>query len=427
MAGIFARLALLPDGWQRDVRIRFSDGIIEDVSHKSIAQAQDIVVDALLPAMPNLHSHTFQRAMAGMTEQRGQSVDSFWTWRDLMYRFVQHLMPEDIEAISAFAFMEMQEQGFASCAEFHYLHHTAGGRPYAKVSELAERIMSAASTTGMGLTLLPVLYSYAGLEHKLLGENQMRFRNSMTEYLKLRESTEMALRQNMPADARIGVAPHSLRAVASEDLTELPRLFPDVPFHIHIAEQTKEVDDVVAETGQRPVEWLLNNCQVNRNWCLIHATHMSLAETSRMATSGAVAGLCPITEANLGDGIFEGKAFISAKGAFGIGTDSNIRISCKDELQSLEYSHRLRERERNVLAMGQGSTGLSLYTRALAGGAQALGRNCGTIVKGQLADLVAINSRDTQLMALKPDQLIDGWIFATSHNMVTDLWSAGRH
>ena len=355
MASIFARLALLPDGWQRDVRISFSDGLIEGVSRQTKAQAQDCLVDALLPAMPNLHSHTFQRAMAGMTEQRGQSIDSFWTWRDLMYSFVQHLTPEDIEAISAFAFMEMQEQGFASCAEFHYLHHAAGGKPYAKVSELAERIMSAASTTGMGLTLLPVLYSYAGLGHKLLGENQKRFKNSMTEYLKLREGAEMALRQNMPTDARIGVAPHSLRAVASEDLKELSRLFPDVPFHIHIAEQTKEVDDVIAATGQRPVEWLLNNFHVNHSWCLVHATHMNLAEAVQLASSGAVAGLCPITEANLGDGIFDGKAFIATKGTFGIGTDSNISISVGDELRMLEYSHRLRERERNVLAMGQGS------------------------------------------------------------------------
>ena len=427
MAGIFARLALLPHGWQQDVRINITDGLISDVAPQSEAQPGDSLVDTLLPAMPNLHSHTFQRAMAGMTEQRGQNADSFWTWRDLMYRFVQYLTPEDVEAIASFAFMEMQEHGFGSCAEFHYIHHAASGRHYANVSELAERVMSAADTTGIGLTLLPVLYSYAGLGHKPLADSQLRFENSLAEFLKLRESAASSLHRNLPADARIGVAPHSLRAVSAEDLNSLSSLFRSQPFHIHVAEQIKEVEDVFAATGQRPVEWLLNNYRVDHNWCLIHATHMTATEIKAMATSGVVAGLCPITEANLGDGIFEARNYIGASGAIGIGTDSNVNISVNGELMQLEYSQRLRERERNVLAMGPGSTGTNLYARALSGGAQALGRKCGSIAKGQLADLVAINSHDTQLLAMKPDQLIDGWIFATSGNVVTDIWSAGRH
>ena len=374
MVDVFARLALLPEGWQHDVRISITDGLISDVAGHSKAQPGDILVDTLLPAMPNLHSHTFQRAMAGMTEQRGKNADSFWTWRDLMYRFVQFLTPEDVEAIAAFAFMEMQEQGFGSCAEFHYIHHAAGGQPYANISELAERIMSAANATGMGLTLLPVLYSYAGLGHRPLAANQLRFKNSLEEFLKLHETTEKSLHRNLPADACIGVAPHSLRAVSAEDLNKLSSLFRNQPFHIHVAEQTREVEEVVAANGQRPVEWLLNNYRVDHHWCLIHATHMTAAEVNLLAKSGAVAGLCPITEANLGDGIFEAGNFIGQGGAFGIGTDSNINISLTAELQMLEYSQRLRDRERNVLAAGPGSTGTSLYRKALTGGSQEIGR-----------------------------------------------------
>ncbi|MEP6826890.1 MAG: formimidoylglutamate deiminase [Aestuariivirga sp.] len=423
MADVFARLAMLSEGWQHDVRISINDGFISDVARHSKAQPGDSSVDTLLPAMPNLHSHTFQRAMAGMTEQRSQNADSFWTWRDLMYRFVQYLTPEDVEAIAGFAFMEMQERGFGSCAEFHYIHHAAGGQPYANISELAERVMSAANATGIGLTLLPVLYSYAGLSQRPLAENQLRFKNTLEKFLKLRESTEKSLRRNLPADACIGVAPHSLRATSGEDLNRLSSLFRDQPFHIHVAEHEADENDSL----QRPVEWLLNNCQVDPHWCLIHATHMTLAEVSHMAKSGAVAGLCPVTEANLGDGIFEAKNFIGKGGTFGIGTDSNINISVTSELEMLEYSQRLRDRERNVLSGGPGSTGTSLFKKALAGGSQALGRNCGSIAEGQLADLVAINASNTQLMALNTNQLLDGWIFASSRNLVTDLWSAGRH
>jgi len=424
---IFARRGLLPEGWRENVRLTLAQGRIAQIVTDASADVPDVRVDTLLPAISNLHSHTFQRAMAGMTEKRGASTDSFWTWRELMYRFLQHLSPDDVEAIASFAFMEMQEAGFASVAEFHYLHNAVGGAPYADRAELSGRIMAAAHQTGMGLTLLPVLYSYAGLGKRPLAERQLRFKNTREEFVRLHAEATRLIEKSLPADARIGVAPHSLRAVSAEDLQALVNQFKAGPIHLHIAEQTAEVDEVSAATGQRPVEWLLSHAEVNRNWCLIHATQITQAETIELARTGAVAGLCPITEANLGDGIFNAPDFINAGGTFGVGTDSNINISVSGELCTLEYSQRLRDRQRNVLAQENVATGHSVYTRALTGGAQALGRACGAIAAGNWADLVAIDSEHIQLCALTKEQLLDGWIFASNAKVVTDLWSAGRH
>lgn len=427
MPTIFARQALLPDGWRTDVRVTVDGGRIATVTVGAKPVQSDAQVDTLLPAVPNLHSHTFQRAMAGMTERRGSSADSFWTWRDLMYRFVTHLTPADVEAIAAFAFMEMQEQGFGACAEFHYLHHGRDGSPYASASEMSQRIMAAADATGIGLTLLPVLYSYGGLNGEALAGGQLRFGNGFDAYARLHGDAALAMRKTLPDDAVMGVAPHSLRAVSVADLKRLGEIGGDGPIHIHIAEQVKEVDDVVAAHGARPVAWLLQNVDVTRGWCLVHATHMTETEVLDVARSGAVAGLCPVTEANLGDGIFDGAAFLAAGGVFGVGTDSNVRISVSGELSLLEYSQRLKQRQRNVLAGGEGSTGLALYKGACAGGAQALGRDCGAIAVGMWADLVAIDAGAPAFAALRPEQFVDGWIFAGGDGVVTDLWSAGRH
>jgi formiminoglutamate deiminase len=424
---IFAKQALLPEGWRENVRLTLAQGRIAQVAIDAAADADDKRVDTLLPALANLHSHTFQRAMAGMTEKRGASADSFWTWRELMYRFLQHLSPDDVEAIASFAFMEMQEAGFGSVAEFHYLHNAIGGAAFTNKAELSGRIMASASQTGIGLTLLPVLYSYAGLGNKPLAERQLRFKNTREEFSQLHAEANRLMENSLPADARMGVAPHSLRAVNAEDLLAIAKRFNAGPIHLHIAEQTAEVDEVSAATGQRPVEWLLSHAEVNRNWCLIHATQMTRAETIELAKTGAVAGLCPITEANLGDGIFNATDYLNAGGPFGVGTDSNINISVSGELCTLEYSQRLRDRQRNVLAQENGATGHNLYTRAAAGGAQALGRACGAIAVGNWADLVAIDSEHIQLYALTKDQLLDGWIFASNTKVVTDLWSAGRH
>ena len=423
---IHARHALLGSGWAQDVRLDIADGTITAIDGSVAAQPDDTRVDTLLPALGNLHSHSFQRAMAGMTEFRRAGRDSFWTWRTLMYRFVDRLTPPQMEAIATLVFIEMQEAGYGAVGEFHYVHHQTGGARYDNLAELSHRIFAAASTTGIGLTHLPVLYTYGGADRLALTEGQLRFGNDVNDYLKLLEAARSGL-GDLPPDARCAIAPHSLRATAPDDLQKLLQDQPAGPVHIHIAEQPKEVADISAWLGARPVEWLLDNADVNESWCLIHATHMTEDETRRTATTGAVAGLCPITEANLGDGPFNGPMYLEAGGAFGIGSDSNVNISLTEELRMLEYSQRLRDVSRNVMVVGEGSVGQTLYTHAARGGAQALGRNGGQIEVGRLADLVAIDSNDPTLCALSRDQILDGLVFAASDKVVTDLWSAGRH
>jgi formimidoylglutamate deiminase len=361
-----------------------------------------------------------------MTEFRAAGRDSFWTWRELMYRFVNRITPEQMQAIAALVFMEMQEAGYAAVGEFHYVHHQSGGAPYDDIAELSSQIYAAAKTTGIGLTHLPVLYTYGGAGEAPLATSQLRFGNSVNRYQQLLDRARDG-QKHLPADARIGMAPHSLRATSPTDLKAVLALYKIGPTHIHIAEQPKEVTDIQAWLGARPVEWLLQNVDVNSNWCLIHATHMTDDETIRMAQSGAVAGLCPITEANLGDGPFNGPAYLNAGGAFGVGSDSNVNISLTEELRTLEYSQRLRDVARNVLVVGEGSIGSMIYKGAALGGARALHRNSGEIATGKLADLLAIDSTSPALCALTPHQIIDGLVFAAKDTVVTDVWSAGRH
>lgn len=423
---IFAKQAMLADGWASDVRLSVDGGTIIEITPGAASQPGDTAVDTLLPSLANLHSHSFQRAMAGMTEYRMAGKDSFWTWRDLMYRFTAHLTPDHIEAIAAFVFLEMQEAGYASVGEFHYLHHQPGGAPYDDLGELSARIAAAAGTTGIGLTHLPVLYTYGGAGQVPLQAGQARFGNSVDRFGDLVARARHAVAA-LPGDCRVGIAPHSLRATSPDDLAAALTAHQGGPVHIHIAEQPKEVVDIEGWLGARPVEWLLANAEVTPDWCLIHATHMTEAETRHMAASGAVAGLCPITEANLGDGSFNGPVYLQANGAFGVGSDSNVLISLTEELRTLEYSQRLRDMARNVMVVGEGSVGELLYIGAARGGAQALGRKAGSIAVGQLADLVAIDSGDTALMALPHHQLLDGLVFAATDRVVTDVWSAGRH
>ncbi len=423
---IFAKRALLTGGWAENVRICFEHGTITSIQNGSKASSNDVVVETLLPALGNLHSHSFQRAMAGMTEFRAVGRDSFWTWRELMYRFVDRITPDQLEAIAALVFLEMQEAGYASVAEFHYVHHQRGGEHYADLAELSNRIFEAASLTGIGLTHLPVLYTYGGAGEVPLAHDQLRFGNDVDQFLKLVESARSGL-VHLPPDAKMGIAPHSLRATSPNDLAQIIPQFSNNPIHIHIAEQPKEVLDVQKWLGATPVDWLLNNVDVNKNWCLIHATHMTDDETIRMAQSGAVAGLCPITEANLGDGPFNGQVYLKSGGAFGVGSDSNVNISLVEELRTLEYSQRLRDIARNVLVVDQGSVGHTLYTGAARGSAQALGRNAGEISVGRLADLVAIDTSLPALCALSTEQVLDGLVFASKDNVVTDVWAAGRH
>ena len=423
---IHARRALLPEGWVRDLRMSVAGGRIAGLASGAAAEPGDIRVDMLLPAIPNLHSHTFQRAMAGLTEHRVQGRESFWTWREVMYRFLDRLTPEDIQVIAAQAFVEMLEAGFASVAEFHYVHHQPGGAAYADPAELSARIIAAASDAGIGLTHLPVLYSYGGAAMLPLAGGQLRFGNDVDSFARLLDAVR-GHGSDMPADTVVGIAPHSLRATSPDDLGRALPLANGGPVHIHIAEQPAEVEAISGWLGARPVEWLLANAPVGRDWCAIHATHMTPSEAAGLAATGAVAGLCPITEANLGDGPFDGPAWLAAGGAFGVGSDSNVRISMIEELRTLEYSQRLRDLARNVMVPGEGSVGAFLYKRAAQGGAQALGRPAGSISVGRLADLVAVDADHPALTGLPDARMLDGLVFAASDGVVTDVWSAGRH
>ena len=360
MSILHARTALLPDGWHDEVRVTFAGGRIVAVEPGAVPQGQ--MVYCLLAAPTNLHSHSFQRAMAGLTERRSAGQDSFWTWRRLMYRFLDQLTPEDVQAIAAMVMVEMAEAGYAAVAEFHYLHHGPGGGPYDNLAEMSARIAAAADQTGLGLTLLPVLYQRGGMDGRALILGQLRFGNDLDQFAALIEAAAAALR-DLPADTVLGVAPHSLRAVTAEGLAAAVAMARG-PIHIHVAEQVAEVDEVLAATGQRPVNWLLNHHAVGGRWCLIHATQMTAAETLRLAASGAVAGLCPITEANLGDGIFDGARYLGAGGRFGVGSDSHVRISLSEELRMLEYSQRLGTRGRAVLARADKSCGRVLFEGA---------------------------------------------------------------
>ena len=421
---VYAKTAFLDSDMVAGVRVHIEDMRIAKLETGAAAQPGDTCVDLLLPAIANLHSHSFQRAMAGRTEYRAAGQESFWTWRELMYRFLDRLTPDQIQAIAALTFMEMQEAGFASVGEFHYVHHQPGGVPYANLTELSQRIFAAAELTGIGLTHLPVLYTYGGVTQQALAGGQLRFGNDVDRYLTLVD----ACRGSLPhKDSVLGIAPHSLRATSPDDLNTLLGHDQPGPIHIHIAEQPGEVADVSAALGQRPVAWLLDNIDVNARWCLIHATHMTDEETTALARSGAVAGLCPITEANLGDGIFNGATYTEHGGIFGIGSDSNVSITLPGELQMLEYSQRLRDMARTVLVYGEGSVGHALFTGAARGGAQALGRDAGEIAVGKLADLVTIDCTHPALSTLRKDQLLDGLCFAAPDGLVSDLWSAGRH
>lgn len=406
---VHAATALLPGGWATNVRLVLDGGRILSVTSGRDADPGDERHAVLVPAMPNLHSHAFQRGMAGLAETRGPGSDNFWSWRELMYRFALSMTPDQMEAVAAQLYMEMLEAGFGRVGEFHYLHHDTDGQSYANVAELAERIAAASSETGIALTLLPVFYARSGFGGAAPNDGQRRFINSLESFARLLDGARAAV-TNLP-NAVVGVAPHSLRAVTPDELAAVSAMAGDGPVHIHVAEQLKEVADCVAWSGARPVEWLLANADVGKRWCLIHATHMTAEETQAMAKSGAVAGLCPITEANLGDGIFPGEEFLSAGGTFGVGSDSNVLIGLDEELRQLEYSQRLALRARNVVAGPNGSTGRTLFDGALAGGGQALGGRIG-LQEGHPADFVSLDCSAAPYLEL--DRVLDGWIFAGS-------------
>lgn len=422
---LWAEQALLPDGWASDVAIDITaDGRIAAVTPGAPPTGDRHAI--LLPAPANLHSHAFQRAMAGLTETRGPDPrDTFWTWRRLMFRFLETMTPDQVQTIAAFVQMEMLEAGYATNVEFHYLHHTPDGTPYADPAEMAARIAAATAETGIGLTLLPVHYQFGGCDRRPLAPGQVRFGTTPDSYLSLFEASRRVI-ATLPPDTTIGRAPHSLRATSPEGLRAVTDGFPG-PLHMHLAEQVGEVEEVMAHRGARPVDWALANLDLSPAWCLIHLTQMEPRETEALAATGAVAGLCPITEANLGDGIFDGVRWMAAGGRIGVGSDSNIRIALAEELRQLDHSQRLRDRSRAALATPDKSTGRRLFDAICAGGAQAAGRASGAIAPGHWADLLTLDGTAVDLEGRSGDRILDAWVFAGSDRMVTNVWSAGRH
>jgi formiminoglutamate deiminase len=418
-----AARALLPQGWARDVRLTVVDGRIGEIHVGVPAQAGDQQAQILVPGVPNLHSHAFQRGMAGLTEIGGGDGDSFWSWRELMYRFLANLVPDAVEAIAAQAYMEMLESGFTRVGEFHYLHHDADGRPYADRAEMSARIAAAAAHTGIGLTLLPVFYAHADFGGAAPNPAQRRLIHDVDGFAQLLDGARTALRP-LP-DAVLGIAPHSLRAVTGGELSALLPLN-DGPVHIHIAEQLREVDACVAWSGLRPVRWLYENAAVDARWCLVHATHIDYDERACIVASQAVAGLCPITEANLGDGLFPMQAFAREGGRFGIGSDSNVLIDAAEELRLLEYGQRLSLRGRNVIAPdARRSSGRFLFDGAQHGGAQALGVMAG-LQPGASADLLELDANHPAMIARDGDALLDSWVFAARNGALRSVWRRGR-
>lgn len=421
---LWCEQAWLTDGWHSNVRLAVENGRISAAETGVDAAPGDERHAIVLPGLPNLHSHAFQRGMAGLAERAGESSDSFWTWREAMYHFVDRLDPDGLHAIAALAYAEMLESGFTRVGEFHYLHHDIDGQPYDDVAVMAHAIAAAAGETGIGLTMLPVFYAHSGFGGAAPAPGQRRFINDVNSFLKLLEATREAIAAL--DDALVGVAPHSLRAVTAEELTAIAATAAGTPVHMHIAEQIPEVEACLAWSGARPVEWLFDHADVGPDWCLVHATHVTEGERRAMGRSGAVVGLCPITEANLGDGLFPARDFFAEGGRFGVGSDSNIEIDAAAELRLLEYGQRLAHRGRNLLAGGAGrSTGADLYRGALAGGGQALGRCSTGLAVGAAADIVSLKASDPFFAGRSGDAILDSWIFGGGARLVDCVWRRG--
>ena len=402
--------ALMAEGWRRDVRVTLAQGAVAALETGAAPQPQDERHALAAPGLANVHSHAFQRAMAGLAERRGPGEDSFWSWRETMYRFALTMTPDQMQAVAAQAYVEMLEAGFTRVGEFHYLHHAPGGGAYGDIAEMSGRLVAAAAQAGIGLTLLPVFYAHSNFGGAPPGPAQRRFVCDLDAYARLIEGARRALATLPGAD--LGFAPHSLRAVTPPQLAAVAAMAAGAPVHIHVSEQTAEVDACLAAHGARPVEYLLDVAPVDARWCLIHATHMTRDETRALAARGAVVGLCPITEANLGDGVFDAPGFLDAGGRFAIGTDSNVLISLSEELRLLEYGQRLTRRARNVLAEPGGSTGRALFDTAQRAGLAALARPGAGLRIGAEGDIVTLRGDALERLGDAPDAALDAWIFS---------------
>ena len=423
----FAERALLSSGWADNVLMTVQNGQFISIEIDSAPTTTSHVVSGpVLPTLANVHSHAFQRVMAGAAEVSLNPNDSFWSWRDLMYKVVQKLSPDDAYIIAKQLYIDMLKAGYTQVGEFHYLHHDMGGKHYGQIGEMSNQIIAAANDSGLGLTLLPVLYSHSGFGGQAPNAGQARFINSTESYLELHQACEKALENQ--ALHRLGICFHSLRAVTKPQIESvLQTLSKHRPIHIHIAEQQKEVQDSIAFSGQRPVEWLDNAIGLNERWCLVHATHLTAAERQAIAKKHAVAGLCPTTEANLGDGIFPGVAFEQEGGRWGIGSDSHVSLSIVEELRTYEYGQRLRDQQRNRLYRAdQTSIGDNLFKQALLGGNQACDVSLGLSV-GNRADFMVLDESHPFIAASEAKHLLNRWLFATNENLIKDVFVAGQH
>ena len=423
--------ALTPSGWENNCVIELDQtGRIAAIT-KNNAGATDLSLNGMVIAgLPNLHSHAHQKAIAGLTEHRIAGQGDFWGWRDLMYRANAQLDPDQLQAVARYLYTGMLQSGYTSVAEFHYLHHQPNGSPYRDCSELSARLLEAASEVGIAITLLPVLYCRGGFNNEPVRDTQRRFANSPESYLKLLQACDSLCVGN--PDRSVGFAAHSLRAVApdllSATLEDAGSLIKDIPVHIHVAEQAREVAECLALNGVRPVAWLYDHCDVTDQWCLIHATHVDSGELGRIVKSGATVGLCPTTEANLGDGIFPAAQFLRDGGRFGVGSDSQICTSPAEELRLLEYVQRLSLQRRTVMIPDDaGSNGRALITTAISGGAQALGEKSSGLVSGARGDLIEIDHKHSEFASRTPDQILDSWIFSGPNNAVRNVIVGGRH
>ncbi|KJZ16107.1 N-formimino-L-glutamate deiminase [Marinomonas sp. S3726] len=425
----FAEQALFPQGWKTNVRIEVENGLIHSLSSDASPEGATLLSGPTLPSLANLHSHAFQRAMAGMAEVSLNPNDSFWSWRDLMYKMVHKLTPDDVRIIATQLYIDMLKAGYTQVAEFNYLHHDPKGQTYHQLNEMGLQLAQAGDQAGLGVTLLPVLYSHSGFGGQAPNEGQARFINSTEQYLALHQASQDSLAGHKLH--KMGVCFHSLRAVTQGQIQEVMAELGQasnktMPIHIHIAEQQKEVRDSVAFSGQRPVQWLANEIGLDERWCLVHATHLDQNEVTAIAKSGAVAGLCPTTEANLGDGIFPGVDYIAQGGRWGIGSDSHVSLSLVEELRTLEYSQRFRDEQRNRLYKeGEHHVGDYLFQAARQGGNQACQVNLGLEI-GNRADFMVLDNRHPFIAASKNEDLLNRWLFATNENLIRHVYVAGN-
>lgn len=430
MNQIFAKKVLLADGWAKDQLITIEHGVISKIEKAQVTSVNaDCVKSIVIPGMVNCHSHAFQRAFAGFSEQGSESNDSFWTWRAIMYKFLDQLTSEDAELIATQLYIEMVKMGYTRVAEFHYLHHQVGGDAYEPLSTMAKAIFNAAKQSGIGLTLLPVLYRHSGFGEQTPNEGQARFINSVEQFNRLvSDCFDLSAEYE---NTNVGIAPHSLRAVDQASLLNavehVRRLDPTAPIHIHIAEQQKEVNDCLNYYQKRPVQWLIDNVNLDQHWCLIHATHIDENERQGIVKSGAIAGICPTTEANLGDGIFPMQEFVSEGGTWAIGSDSHISVSPVEELRWLEYGQRLIKQQRAILATDeQKSVGRHMWEQAAIGGAQSCSQKTGQIAPGMQADFIVIDEEKLGAYAHSEQHLLDSLVFATHASLVKDVMINGH-